>query len=129
MQLYSIGNERIMDFVKLVFAEGTTRETLAAKAMSGLETGLGGLLSDDREFVNGANLCYADFVLFEHIEYANQMTKGQAETPYTKFPKLEAFRNRIAALPGMAEYLAGTHHAEKAAVWFPGFAAVNINDA
>ena len=128
MQLYSIGNERIMDFVKMQFAEGTTREALAAKAMTGLETGLGGLLSDDRQFVNGDTLCYADFVLFEHIEYANQITKGQAETPYTKLPKLEAYRNRIAALPGMAEYLAGTHHAERAAVWFPGFAKVNIND-
>ena len=76
MQLYSIANERIMDFVKLVFAEGTTRESLHAKAMSGLETGPGSLLSDDRQFLTGANVCLADFVLFETIEYANQIAKG-----------------------------------------------------
>ena len=129
LQLYSIGNERIMDFVKLVFAEGTTREALSAKALSGLETGLGGLLNDDRQFVNGANLSIADFVLFEHIEYANQISKGQAETTYQKFPKLEAYRNRIAALPGLAEYLATPAHAERAAVYFPPFAKVQgINE-
>ena len=71
MQLYSIGNERIMDFVKLVFAEGTTRAALNEKSLAGLASGAGQLLADDRQFLLGSKVCIADFVLFEHIEYAN----------------------------------------------------------
>ena len=78
--------------------------------------------------MNGDNVCIADIVFFESLEYANQIAKGQSETPYSKFPKLEAYRNRVAALPGLAEYLAGPHHAERAGTWFPAFAKICIDD-
>ena len=126
--MYSIGNERIMDFVKLVFAEGTTREALNQKSLAGLASGTAQLLADDRQFLLGDKVCIADFVLFEHIEYANQIAKGQDFTPYTLHPKLEAYRNRMAALPGLAEYLASAHHTERAKTWFPAFAKLSIND-
>ena len=77
MQLYSIVNDKFINaLVKLVFAEGTTREQLNAASLGALETGVGPLLNDDRQFLNGANVCLADFIFFETIEYANQIAKG-----------------------------------------------------
>ena len=49
-------------------------------------------------------------------------------TAFTKFPKIQAFHARMAALPGLAEYLAGPEHAEVSNIWFPGFAKVAVND-
>ena len=48
-------------------------------------------------------------------------------TAFTKFPKLEAFHNRMAALPGLSQYLAGPEHASMAAIWFPPFEKVGVN--
>ena len=128
MQLYSIANDNFMAAVKLVFGEGNTREALNDLWLSGFGTGTAKLLNDDRQFLLGDNVSLADFVLFVYIEYGNQIAKGQAKTPYTEYPKLEAYRNRMATLPGLAEYLAGPHHAERAGIWFPPFAKMNIDD-
>ena len=64
-QLYNIFVDKILDFVKLLFADGTTREQLSEKVLAGLEAGGAKVLADDRQFVTGANVCLADFILFE----------------------------------------------------------------
>ena len=111
----------------MVFNAETTREQLSEKALSGLEEGGAKLLADDRQFVTGANVTLPDFILFEQINFVNQITKGQNDTAFTKFPKLEAFHARMAALPGLAEYLAGPEHTSMADIWFPPFEKVGVN--
>ena len=49
-------------------------------------------------------------------------------TAFTKFPKIQAFHARMAALPGLAEYLAGPEHAEVSNIWLHEFVKVSIND-
>lgn len=65
-QLYNIANDKFINsLVKLVFAEGTTREQINTAALGALEEGVGKLLADDRQFLNGENVCLADFIFFE----------------------------------------------------------------
>ena len=91
IQLHKIGDENFMSSVRMCFAEGNDKASITAKLMDGLAP-LGNLLNDDRQFLTGDSPCIADFVLFEHIEYANHMTKDLEEKTYTRYPKLEAYR-------------------------------------
>ena len=91
IQLHKIGDENFMSSVRMCFAEGNDKASITAKLMDGLAP-LGNQLNDDRQFLTGDSPCIADFVLFEHIEYANHMTKDLEEKTYTRYPKLEAYR-------------------------------------
>ena len=66
-QLYNIATDKFINsLVKLVFAEGTTREQINEAALGALETGVGKLIqSDDRQFLCGDNVSVADFIFFE----------------------------------------------------------------
>lgn len=64
--------------------------------------------------------------MFEHVNYANHLSGS--EVTYAKYPKLEAFHQRMANLPNLKEYLEGEHHAATAATFVPcPPAKVNIN--
>ena len=127
IQLHKIGDEQFINAIKLCFADGNDKAGVTAKLMEGLGP-LGNLLNDDRQFLTGDSPCIADFVLFEQIEYANHLTKDLEEKTYTRYPKLEAYRNRMAGLPGLSEYLASEQHAATAAAWVPSPPAkVNLN--
>ena len=119
IQLHKIGDESILNAVEQWLAESSDKAAVTAKLMDALAP-LGNLLADGRQFLTGANPSIADFVLFEHIEYANHLTKeAQSETSYTRYPLLEAYHQRIANLPGLREYLEGEHHASTAAIYVP----------
>ena len=85
IQLHKIGDENIMNGVKECFVEGSDKAAVTVKFMDGLAP-LGNLLSDRRKFLTGASPSIADFVLFEHIEYANQLTRDLEEKTYTRYP-------------------------------------------
>ena len=107
-----------MNGIKLCFAEGQTKETVTNKIMEGLVP-LARLFSDDRQFLTGANVSMADFVFYEHVNYANHLTKDLNEKTFTEFPKLEGFHQRMSNLPNLSEYLASEQHAATAAIWVP----------
>jgi len=94
-QLNRIGDENFMNFIKMCFQDGNDKAGVTAKCMDGLAP-LGNLLNDDRPFLRGHTPCIADFILFEHINYANHLSENQT---YARYPKLEAFHTRVANLP------------------------------
>ena len=59
----------------------------------------------DKNFVCGGSIpSIADFVLLEHIEYANQARTGCA---FAKYPTTKAYHTRMINLKGIKEYRAG----------------------
>lgn len=59
------------------------------------------------QFLNGAKVCIADFVFFEHIEYTQKLSGGET---FTNYPTLTGYHERVKNLPGMKEYYAGAKH-------------------
>ena len=51
-----------------------------------------------------------DFYFFEVLHLFNFVSDGQVST---KFPNAEAYLKRVAALPGLHEYLTSDKHLEK----------------
>ena len=113
-QLQSIGCE-FGKCIGMAFDPTQTKETICEEVMDKLAA-LGNLLEDDRKFLTGDKPIIADFILFEHINYANHMNGGKT---YKRYPKAEAFHGRMANLPGLKEYLAGKHHALSAGTYMP----------
>ena len=113
----------MIDSVKLCFNPGDKDRTdVIVGIVNGLE-GVGKLLNDDRFYLNGSKPCVADFVLFEHIEYALQICNQVWEL----YPKLEAFYKRMGNNANMKKYLAGPHYAKTAGSWLPPMAKINLN--
>ena len=99
-----------MKGVRQCFIEGSDKAAVTAKFMDGLAH-LSNILTDERQFLTGDNPSIADFVLFEHIEHANRLTKDQEEKTYNRYPKLEEFHQRMANLPKLKAYLASDKYA------------------
>ena len=57
---------------------------------------------DDKQFLTGDRVCVADFVLFEHTNFAMKLTDREV---FERYPRLEAHNNRMRNLPGLKEYL------------------------
>ncbi len=58
----------------------------------------------NKQFLCGAKPTMVDFYLFEVIETLNAISGSNGV--YTALPKLEAYHDRVQALPGMSEYFA-----------------------
>ena len=56
----------------------------------------------DKQFLTGDEVCLADFVLYEHCNFAQRLTEGKT---WERYPKLEAHNQRMSNLPGLKEYL------------------------
>ena len=65
---------------------------------------VGKLLFDGRKFLTGEKPVIADFILFEHVEYAKHVdpnvTGGNAEL----IANMHTFHERMANLPGVKEF-------------------------
>ena len=103
--------------------KGDDRVDAAAICVNGLNV-LGKLLNDDRFYLTGSKPVIADFVLFEHINFACHMT----DQVFDYYPKLRAFHERMMSNPNLKKYLAGPHHAKVANNWIPPKAKLQIND-
>ena len=57
----------------------------------------------EKNFLMGDTPCIADFILFEHMEFAQKLNEG---TTWATYPTLEAYHGRIANLSGLKEFLA-----------------------
>ena len=87
----------------MCFAPGNDLESVRNAALQGLNK-LGSLLSDGRQFLTGAKPVIADFILFEHINFCQQVTGGKT---FETHPDLQAFHERMSNLKGLKEYLQG----------------------
>ena len=78
-QLLSIATDKGLEFVMMCTrpeTEENNRAAVTSKCVDNLAA-LAELLNDDRQFLTGDRPTIPDFYLFEHIEYANHLTKGQ----------------------------------------------------
>ena len=83
----------------------------------------------EKPFLCGDKPTLADFQLFEGIEYTNVTCADEAGGPcrtYTEFPTLEEYRNRMAELPKLKQYLASSSHTK--APWYPAFAKLQVGE-
>ena len=62
----------------------------------------------EKNFLTGTDVRMVDFLLFETIETLKFLSKS--DRIFTEFPTLRALHARVAALPGLAEYLASDQH-------------------
>ena len=91
----------MIDFIKVAFAENS-KENVLAKAFEKMPQ-IVSFLGDKQWFVgNGPSM--VDFQFFETVESLKALSEDNRL--YEQFPTLEGFRNRVAALPRFAEYLA-----------------------
>lgn len=70
----------------------------------------------------GSQPSVADFELFEHIQYTNQLT----DQTYEYYPYLKAFNDRISNQANMKKYLSGPHHAKIKDNWLPTSVKINL---
>ena len=111
-----IGNEAVMAYTKpFCFTEGVTREQVGEKAIEGLSK-LGELLKDGRQFLTGAKPVIADFILFEHINFALHVTGGKT---WDAHAHLQAFHERMWSLGGIKQYMEGPQFASVKDTYIP----------
>ena len=64
----------------------------------------------DKKFLIGDEVCVADFVFFEHVNYMIHLNSTSAgKTPekvWAKYPTLEGYHERMSNLPGLKEFIA-----------------------
>lgn len=108
-----IGSDAFVAFMMFCF-KGESMVEAAANIVDSLSV-LGKLLNDDRFYLTGSKPVIADFVLFEHINFACHMT----DQVFDYYPKLRAFHERMMSNPNLKKYLAGPHHAKIAKRFVP----------
>ena len=100
--LQSVMADHMMDFIFNVAFKVNDKEAVLAKAnekMPQIVAYLG-----DKEWFVGSGPSMVDFQFFETIESLKALSEDNRL--YEQYPTLEGFRNRVAALPRFAEYLA-----------------------
>ena len=91
----------MIDFIKVAFGVND-KEAVLAKAFEKMPQ-IVAYLGDKQWFV-GSGPSMVDFQFFETVESLKALSEDNRL--YEQWPTLEAFRNRVAALPRFAEYLA-----------------------
>lgn len=97
---------------------------VADAAIEGLNK-LGKLLGPGKQFLVGNKPIIADFILFEHINFCQQITGGKT---FETHPQLQEYHQRMGNLPGLKEYMMGPEFAKIKDTYVPSPPAkVDVN--
>ena len=99
MQLHLICDEKIIKMIMECFKQDD-KAVVGKAALDNLEAVYAFL--GDNPFLTGNQVCVADFVLFEHTNFAMKLTDREV---FERYPKLEAHNNRMRNLPGLKQFL------------------------
>ena len=121
--LQSIAYDKFIEFYCMFYYPDSTKESIAEKSLVNLQqmsTYLG-----SKDFLAGGDIpSIADFLVFEHIEYANLISENQV---FQRYPTLRDFHGRMASLPSLKRYRAGPAFEQFRNKYTAAFVNVKIN--
>ena len=99
--------DKFFAFMKLAFAQPNLQPIIDA-CMKNAEEIVAYL--GNKKFLIGDEVCVADFVFFEHVNYMIHLNStSAAKTPekvWARYPTLEGYHSRMSNLPGLKEFIA-----------------------